>query len=130
LPPAARADLAAAWSSATVASWAPQGLQVTIEELVAFAGAAKSWAPQAAQVRILGVFIDDSLLLWPRTYITNRNEFGDVLMADRLAYMFGNLGARTRMFAPFLFLEFMYCGMSAYLGAGFCRGYRGVLLFE
>jgi hypothetical protein len=57
LPAAARADLAAAWSSATVASCALQELQATMEELVAFAGAAKSWAPQAAQVRILGVFM-------------------------------------------------------------------------
>jgi hypothetical protein len=34
-----------------------QDLQVTIEELVAFSGAAKSAAPQAAQVSIFGEFM-------------------------------------------------------------------------
>jgi hypothetical protein len=55
--PEARADLAAACSWPTVASEALQDLQETMEELVAFSGAAKSVPPQAAQVSILGEFI-------------------------------------------------------------------------
>ena len=58
LPPApAMADLAAACSSPTLASDAPQDLHATMEELVAFSGAMKSPAPQEAQTSMLGVFI-------------------------------------------------------------------------
>jgi len=60
LPPVPdMAALAAAWSWPTVASEAPQDLQVTIEELVAFSGAAKSLAPHTAQASIFGEFIGE-----------------------------------------------------------------------
>lgn len=51
------AALAALWISPTVPSEAPQDLQVTIEELVAFSGAMKQLAAQAAQASKLGEFM-------------------------------------------------------------------------
>jgi hypothetical protein len=52
--PAAIAAFAAAWSSLTVASEAPQDWHVTMDELLAFLGVAKALLPHFAQVRMLG----------------------------------------------------------------------------
>jgi hypothetical protein len=52
--PAAIAAFAAAWSSLTVASEAPQDRQVTIDELLASLGVTNEVLPHFAQVRMLG----------------------------------------------------------------------------
>jgi hypothetical protein len=55
--PAAMAALAAAWSSLTVASEAPQDWQVTMDELFASLGVTNAPLPQFAQVSMLGEFM-------------------------------------------------------------------------
>src|SRR5277367_5134078 len=91
--PAASAALAAACSWPTLASEAPQDLQVTIEEFVAFSGAPKLAAPQAAQASMFGGFISTpspgmhrEIVALARTSPT-RHSFCTASLAEAVAEM-------------------------------------------